>query len=121
FRDITEIKQREEALVAARADAERVREVMQTVLDNMSDGVMLFDNNSRLQFIDRRLVEFQKYPSDVIGPGTSNQDILRFQAGRGDFGPADDIERIVAERTALLRRPDGCRYERRAASGRYIE
>ena len=52
YRDITELKDREEALAAdkenaeaARAEAEQTRETMQTVLENMSDGVMLFDKD----------------------------------------------------------------------------
>ena len=42
-RDITEIKEREEAV-------EQARSIMQSVLDNMSDGVSLFDRDFRLKF-----------------------------------------------------------------------
>ena len=44
---------------------------MQTVLDNMIGGVMLFDKDFRLQFLNRQVMEFQNYPSDVIKPGIS--------------------------------------------------
>ena len=62
-RDITELKEREAALAAAkeaaeaaRDDVERTRQLMQTVLDNMNDGVMLFDKDFRLQFINRQVM-----------------------------------------------------------------
>jgi signal transduction histidine kinase len=108
-------------IAAARADAERTREVLQTVLDNMSDGVMMFDKHFRWKFVNRQIMEFQRFPREVAYPGASGYDILRFQAKRGDFGPVDDVERVVEERAAVLRNSAGSRYERRTSGGRYIE
>ena len=84
-RDVAERARAEAA--AARADVELTREVLQTVLDNMSDGIVLFDKEYRLKFINHQLMSFQRYPSEVTRPGTSIYDLLRFQAKRGDFGP----------------------------------
>src|SRR5262245_51220926 len=139
---VTEVKKREEALAAAkeaaeiardsaeragaeaaaaRADVERTREVLQTVLDNMSDGIVLFDKDHRVTFINQQLVKFQHYPAEVARRGVSVYDLLRFQAKRGDFGPADDVEQFVLEWAARVLKPEGHRYERRTASGRLIE
>jgi signal transduction histidine kinase/CheY-like chemotaxis protein/HPt (histidine-containing phosphotransfer) domain-containing protein len=131
------LKKREEALAAAkeaaeaardaaeqaRADVERTRKVLQTVLDNMSDGIALLDKDLRLRFINRKLMEFQQYTPEVACPGASMYDLLRFQAERGDFGRVDDVERIVQERAALVLKPGGSRYERkrRTPGGRYLE
>src|SRR6185295_7854749 len=41
FRDITEMRRREEALARANADLERTKSAMQTVLNNMNDGTIL--------------------------------------------------------------------------------
>ena len=102
---VIELKKREEALARprrrprpratrpnrrgygseARTDVERTREVLQTVLDNMTDGIVLFDKDFRLRFINNQLVTFQRYPADVAGPGTSIYRLLRFQAERGDL------------------------------------
>ena len=113
-RDITELKDREEALAAAktaaeaaRDDVERTRAIMQTVLDNMIGGVMLFDKDFRLQFVNRQLTEIQGYPPEIVKTGTPGEDILRFQVKRGDFGPVKDIEKKVRERVALIRKPGG--------------
>jgi signal transduction histidine kinase/ActR/RegA family two-component response regulator len=111
------------AAEAARADVERTREVLQTVLDNMSDGIVLFDKDLRLRFVNRKLMEFQQYTPEVAHPGASLHDLLRFQAERGDFGRVDDVERIVQQRAAFALKPGGNRYERkrRTAGGRYLE
>src|SRR3954454_22253043 len=142
YRDITELKEREEALASAkeaaeaardaaerarkeaaeaRNEVERTREIMQTVLDNMSDGVMLFDKDMRWQFTNRQLMDFQRFTPEIARPGVLARDVLRYQAKRGDFGPiADqDIEAEVESRLAIMR--SGARYERRTASGQFIE
>src|SRR5260370_6235461 len=135
---VTELKQREEALAAAkkaaenardateqahfdaaaaRGDTERAREVMQIILDKMNDGVMLVDKDFRVQFANRQLMEFNQYPPDVMYPGASGYDVMRFQAERGDYGPVDDVERIVQERATISRKPGGSRFARRTLSG----
>jgi signal transduction histidine kinase/DNA-binding NarL/FixJ family response regulator len=142
YMDITELKKREEALAAAkkaaedardvaeqarteaaraRGDAEQAREVMQIILDNMSDGIALFDKDLRLRFINHQLMRSQRFTPDIAGPGVSLYDLLRFQARRGDFGPADDVERTVQHWAERILKPGGNRYERRTASGRYVE
>src|SRR5256714_2430104 len=142
YRDITELKEREEALATAKEAAEnardtaeraraeaaearneidRTRAIMQTVLDNMNDGVMLFDKEMRWQFTNRQLMDFQRFTPDIAGPGISAYDILRFQTRRGDFGsvPEEEIEAEAQRRVAIMR--GGAHYERRTASGKFIE
>jgi len=129
YRDITALKEREQVITSAkeaaeqsRRDVERTRKLMQLVLDNMSGGVMLFDKDQRLQFVNPQLIEFQKYPPGFIQPGvTTSDDVLRFQIERGDFGKVDDIEAKIKERSAIIYKPGGNRFVRRTASGRYIE
>ena len=108
---------------AARAVVENTREVLQTVLDNLSDGIVLFDKELRLRFVNRKLMEFQQYTPEVACSGASIYDLLRFQAERGDFGRVDDVEQIVQQRAAFALKPGGNRYERkrRTAGGRYLE
>jgi PAS domain S-box-containing protein len=126
--DITEAKERERELFAAKrevADAYRVvehaRMVMQTVLDNMNDGVLLFDSEFRLQFFNDQLVAMQGYPTDICRAGVSGHELLLFQARRGDFGPTDDPERTARERAALILKDGGTRYKRRTSAGRELE
>src|SRR3954452_2300844 len=119
--DITDVKQREHDLAAARAEIEATREDMRTVLDNMSDGITLIDENFNWKFSNQQFSRFLDVPPDITKPGVSCYDVIRYQALRGDFGETDDIEKIVQERAALMRTPGGSRYERLTRSGRYIE
>jgi signal transduction histidine kinase/ActR/RegA family two-component response regulator/HPt (histidine-containing phosphotransfer) domain-containing protein len=118
-RDVAEQARAEAA--RARGDAEQARGVMQIILDNMSDGIALFDKDLRLRFINHQLMTFQRFAPDVARPGVSLYDLLRFQVERGDFGPADDVDRIVEERAQQVLKPGGNHYERRTASGRCVE
>jgi PAS domain S-box-containing protein len=127
-RDITALKEREaslaaakEAAEAARADAERTRQIMQTVLDNMNEGVQLFDRDLRVEFVNRQLIEFHRLPPEIAQPGSTGFDILRYMAKRGDYGRDVDVEQVVAERAAIIRDPAGRRHQRRTANGRVVE
>ena len=124
YRDITELKNREEALAASkeaaeasRADLARTSSVLQTVLDNMNDGVMLLDRGLNIRFANQRLMEFQRYTPEIAQEGASIENILRYQARRGDFGESADLDSLVEERLAMIREPSGVHYERRSASG----
>jgi len=123
-RDLTDIVEQEERLEATRAESERTRETLQSVLDNMLDGVMLLDRDLRCRFVNRQVNEFLRLGPEVTGPGASGIDILRTQARRGDFGPVageDEVEAKVGRRAAAMRRAGGVRYERRTVSGSVVE
>jgi PAS domain-containing protein len=83
FRDITELRQREEALAAAKADVERTRQVMQTAFDNMSDGVAVIDKDMRQQFMNRPRINSRRLPLELVQPGVPVRDGMLFQARRG--------------------------------------
>src|SRR5262249_39341469 len=119
--DVTEFKHREEALAAAQAEVERTRSVMQTVLDNMKDGVSLYDKNLNWLFSNARYPATMHYPDGLIRPGTNRRDVVRFLAARGEYGPVEGVAGKVDEVLARLTTPGGIHYERRAASGKFVE
>ena len=123
FRDITELQQREEALAAAKEDVERTRELMQTVLDNMGDGVTLWDKDFRWKFSNRMHIQRQAYPPELLRAGADRlrHDPLPGAARRIRPADGDAIEQKVQEIAAIIRDPSGGRYERRTMSGRYVE
>jgi signal transduction histidine kinase/DNA-binding response OmpR family regulator len=112
--DITELKDREDALAQARG-------IMQSVLDNMSDGVTLFDKHFRSKFTNQRLTDFLELSPEIAAPGTHIHDILLFQAKRGDFGPKENAEELARTRTAFITKPGGALFERRTDAGRLLE
>ncbi|MBN9061359.1 MAG: PAS-domain containing protein [Rhizobiales bacterium] len=104
----------------AMIEVQRSRAVFQTVLDNLPDGVMLFDRDRRWLMWNRRLVEYQRFPPDFAKMGVGADEIIRYQADRGDFGPGDPEEHV---RVGLERMwaSGGARYHRRDSAGRFIE
>jgi PAS domain-containing protein len=128
-RDITELKTAagarpsKEAAETARDEVERTHQIMQTVFDNLGDGVSLFDKDFRWVFSNRHHREQHGYTPDKIQPGDSALKLIRHTITRGEYGPLDDldIDAQVAEVAARMRKPGGNRYERRAYGGRYIE
>src|SRR5262249_52862494 len=128
YRDITELKEREEALASAkeaaedaRADVARTRETLQTVLDNMKDGVTLYDEDLNWVFSNKSHAEIMRYPPDLIRPGLNMRDVVRFLIARGEYGRVNDVEGKIEETIARLSVAGGTHYERRAASGKYVE
>jgi signal transduction histidine kinase/DNA-binding response OmpR family regulator len=121
-RDITELKDREDAIARAKEEVERTRTVMQTILDNMNDGVSLFDKDYVWQFTNRIHIQRHEYPPEMLAPGVTGWDRIRYQVRRGEYGPVpeQDVERWVTEIATMIRRPEGASYERRTANGRYV-
>src|ERR1043166_4842695 len=93
--DITDDKQKEQELTAARAEIESTREIMRTVLENMNDGIALVDKDFRWRFGNDQFSKFLHVPRVFTEPGRSCYDVIRFQAERGDFGPTDNIEEVI--------------------------
>ena len=124
-RDITALKQREAELEAERATTAEQRAMLHTIIENLPDGVMLYDQEFRWRIANRQVMEFQRLPLEIAHPGASAFDILRFQAKRGDFGspPTDEaaLESLVQERAAVMRKPGGSQYIRQTAGGQWIE
>jgi PAS domain S-box-containing protein len=87
----------------------------------MSDGLMLFGRDFSWQLYNRNVCELQCFPPEIGHLGAHGDDILRYQALRGDFGPVTDLDRMIEERRGLIMGSNGARYARRAASGRMVE
>ena len=116
--DITELKRQEEELSAARA-------MLQTVFDHMTDGVVMWDADMKLQFWNRETLRVGEFPEHMAYKGVSVLDIMRYQDQRGEFGPPPqdeaELEARVAQRAALLSRPGGVSYIRQTPSGMWVE
>ena len=75
------------------AEIERTRSVLATMIDNMDDGIALMtptaDGDVRCDFVNQRMMEFQRYPADVVFPGSHDEQhpplpdrARRFRQGR---------------------------------------
>ena len=107
--DVTDLKRRE-----ARA-AER-SQVLQTTLENMSDGILAFDGEHRLIAWNDRAFELAGLPDELKRRGVAMVDLVRTQAANGEFGDLsfEEVFRTHSEWLASSR-PDS--YERRRPDG----
>jgi methyl-accepting chemotaxis protein len=58
---------------------------MRVALDNMSQGLCMFDGNERLVVCNQRYLEMYKLPAGVAKPGTTLSGLLNYRASIGSF------------------------------------
>src|SRR5262249_4431745 len=78
---------RDEALSRALAEAEQTRAIMQTVLDNMSEAVCLYDKDHVLLFLNEMFTVMHDFAPGEPRAGMRIEDVLRMLAERDEFGP----------------------------------
>jgi PAS domain S-box-containing protein len=87
------------------------RELLESTLDNMSQGVAVVDKNLRLVGWNRRYLELMGYSKDTVHLGQPVEDLIRLNAKRGLLAD-EDIEAGVRKRIEHLRSGLPHRYER---------
>ena len=97
-----ELRDANARLAAAKAEAEARTVQLEGMLANMSDGVSLFDGEFRIRQWNDLFFERTGVPREMLRVGMTIEEILRIQAGLGEFGP-DDVEREVALRMEHVR------------------
>ena len=73
------------------------REILQTALEHVSEGIAVFDKDLQLICWNRQFGEILGLPRDMIGMGVRLEDILHYHASRGLLGEGDPAE-LVQER-----------------------
>jgi len=72
-------------------------QLLHTVLNNMSQGVLLFDSGLRLVICNQRYIEMYGLSQDKVKPGCTLLDLLNSRAQAGTFSgdPADYVASLV--------------------------
>ena len=84
--------------------------VLETTLENMSQGISVYDADLKLVAFNQKYVDLRGYPPGFLHIGMSFEEVARFRAGRGDYGPGD-VERHVRERVMAKRSGEALRQE----------
>ncbi|MEJ2602461.1 MAG: PAS-domain containing protein [Gammaproteobacteria bacterium] len=96
------------------------RRLLETTLENLSQGVSVVDASQRLVGWNSRYEEIMGYPPGVLSVGKSVTELMRYNASRGRPGRTD-VEEQIAERARLTRDGSPFRYESELTDGRVIE
>jgi diguanylate cyclase (GGDEF)-like protein len=87
--DITQHKRDEALLVANAAALERMNARFDAAINNMSQGVCLFDAGQRVVVSNRRYAEIYRLSPEQIGPGTHLSEILELRRQTGTYFKID--------------------------------
>jgi signal transduction histidine kinase/CheY-like chemotaxis protein len=94
--------------------AEREHALLRATLDNMAQGIAMYDADHKLVTWNRLFVDYLDMPDEFLGTDRTFSDYIRYLGERGEFGDAD-IEEELKKRLAVLTtshsfervRPDG--------------
>ncbi|MBT8060201.1 MAG: PAS-domain containing protein, partial [Gammaproteobacteria bacterium] len=96
------------------------RELLESTLDNMSQGVAVVDRNLQLVGWNRRYLELMDYPEGFVHLGQPVEELIRYNAERGLLGEGDSGSE-VPKRLEHLRSGNPYRYERDWLGGKVVE
>jgi len=94
------------------------RELLESTLDNMSQGVSVVDKGMRLVGWNRRYVELMDYPEGTLHIGKPIADLIQLNAKRGLL---EDHKSEIEKRISRLRSGEIYRYERKWLGNKVLE
>jgi Na+/proline symporter/signal transduction histidine kinase/CheY-like chemotaxis protein len=96
------------------------RELLQATLENVRQGISVFDRELRLVCWNRRFRDLLDLPPEFGRVGVTLPEIIRFNVERGEYGPGD-VDALVAERLELFIGSGETFFERRRPNGMVLE
>ena len=96
------------------------RELLQAGFENISQGISVIDRDQKLVAWNTPYVELFDYPPDFLYIGMPVEDVIRFNAARGECGPGE-VEQQVSRRMGHLRNGNPHSFERHRRDGRFIK
>jgi PAS domain-containing protein len=99
-----------------RVRTDRVR--LLTALNNMSEGLCMFDSSARLILCNERYIEMYRLSPSVARPGCSLRDLLDERSRAGTFG--GDADEYIAEALRRMGAGESVQDVRELPDGRVI-
>ena len=96
------------------------RDLLETTLENVAEGISVIDADSRLVVWNRRYAELFDYPDNLLRIGTPVEALIRYNAELGRCGPGD-VEEHVARRLTHFRCGEPHVFQRTRDDGSVIE
>ena len=80
------------------------RNLMQTTLENISQGISVIDQDLNLVIWNSRYIELFDYPENLVYSGMPVRELLEFNAERGDFADEDPGAAVKKRIQRLMKR-----------------
>lgn len=87
--DITELKQRELEVQKISGDLDRTNDQFNVALNNMIQGLCMFDADQKLILCNRQYLEMYGFSPDIVKPGISLSDVMRYSISLGNYRDED--------------------------------
>ena len=91
---------------------------MRVAINNMSQGLCMFDADERLVVCNRRYMDLYQLPDEVVRPGRTLSSLLEFRIKNGSF--ARDPDEYRQSLTAAMKQGKTTTAEVKSASGRVV-
>jgi len=113
YSDISVLKQQEEALKGTNL-------LLDAALENMSQGLCLYDADQRLKVVNRRFCDIFNITPEDLRPGIDVSRVIEFSVASGNY-PAQTVEALVEEERELFREGGNSTRLQQLSGGRYVE
>ena len=114
-----------QTLDQAHRDVAIAQDTMRTVLDNMSDGALLYEGDGHWLYQNKAMARLHGMPDELLKTLPTFADIVRYRANRGDYGPVETLpghlEGWITSRVARFNTPGQSAERRRTVTGRTVE
>src|SRR5664280_2266533 len=91
---------------------------MRVAINNMSQGLCMFDRNERLVVCNRRYMDLYQLPDEVVKPGRTLASLLEFRIANGSF--SRDPDEYRRELVTAMAQGKTTTAEVKSASGRVV-
>jgi diguanylate cyclase (GGDEF)-like protein len=108
--DVTAEKRTEASLIAKSNELERANMRFDAALNNMTQGLSMYDADGRLVVANTRFSEVYALTPEQTRPGTTAREILEYRIANGTYAgvaPDDYIGRVFRESSDTQSLPDG--------------
>ncbi len=98
-RVVTDLETRNRELQAREIDLNRRRQTLRAILDNMTDGITLVDEDLRLRSWNGRFLEIMGLPKELVQDGMHIDELIAFDIARRRYASDDsaEIKRTIFE------------------------
>ncbi|MFN3075322.1 MAG: PAS-domain containing protein [Alphaproteobacteria bacterium] len=94
--------------------------LLREAFDHLDQAVSVLDGDFRLVLFNESYVKLLEFPDGFLRPGMDYEEIVRFNAGRGEYGPGE-VESLTHWRMEWLQRRKTFCIERLRPNGRLLE
>jgi len=101
------------------ASAGREAALLRATLENMAQGVAMYDADHKLVTWNTLFRQYLEMPDEFLGTDRTFSDYIRYIGARGEFGEGADIEQELRKRLAMLDRSHS--FERVRPDGTVLE